>query len=164
MYLVSLMDPRYFCRIITQFAKCLRGKGLNGATCIIAAPRPKHGNQYPNFVSLYEGQDALLHYCIIRYMLPGCMSIELSKQYNDGWPWGNRVSNHAPRSDSLPNESSPEIVVDTLTVKMHLLANLSQSRGFVILSIYTRVSYVTATSIKHALTLKKIFYLATKVE
>lgn len=48
----------------------------------MAAPRPKHGNQYPNFVSLYEGQDALLHYCIIhRYMLPGCMSIEFSKRY-----------------------------------------------------------------------------------
>lgn len=48
----------------------------------MAAPCPKHGNQYPNFVSLYEGQDALLHYCIIyRYMLPGCMSIELSKRY-----------------------------------------------------------------------------------
>jgi len=79
-YLISLMDPRYFCPIITQFAKCLWGKGLNGATCIMAAPCPKHGNQYPNFVSLYEGQDALLHYCIIhRYMLPG--SIELSKRY-----------------------------------------------------------------------------------
>lgn len=76
----------------------------------MAAPRPKHGNQYPNFVSLYEGQDALLHYCIIRYMLPGCMSIELSKQYTMAADRRGATESviTAPWSGILPNESSIE--------------------------------------------------------
>lgn len=103
-YLISLMDLRYFCPIITQFAKCLWGKGLNGATCIMATPCPKHGNQYPNFVSLYEGQDALLHYTSSVYATRVHVHRAFEAIHNGGWPpWGNRVCNHGPRPSILPN-------------------------------------------------------------
>lgn len=141
------MEPRYFCSILTQFAKCRWGKGLNGATCIMAAAGPKHGNQYPNFVSLYEGQDTLLHYCIIRYMLPGCMSIELSKQYTMAADRRGATESVITAHDQVSFQTGPPQrrgYRDTRNINREnasvAVAYLSQSRWFII-AIYTCASY-----------------------
>lgn len=113
----------------------------------MAALRPKHGNQYPNFVSLYEGQDALLHYCIIRYMLPGCMSIELSKQYTMAADRRGATESVITAHDQVSfqtNSLQRREYGDTWNINREnafVAADyLSQSRWFLI-AIYSCISY-----------------------